>query len=181
MSYLGVTKKFKGVADVWARDPELYLPLAEFVSAVMTRESDLSVAQREMIAGYVSSLNQCDFCVGVHKQTLISLNVDSDIIDCVFSDKEDFSSLGEFSEILKFSRILNLTHLKVEQEHIDALVQSGWSEQTIEDAINVVALFNYVNRLVDGLGIKSTEDYYKMVGGMLASQGYQPIIGMLEK
>ena len=59
---------------------------------------------------------------------------------------------------------------------IKPLLDAGWGEQAIEDAINVISLFNYVNRLVDALGIENGDDYFRMVGKTLANNGYAPLL-----
>lgn len=35
----------------------------------------------------------------------------------------------------------------------DALRAAGWDDQAIHDAAQVVAYFNYINRIADGLGV----------------------------
>lgn len=36
---------------------------------------------------------------------------------------------------------------------IQALGKAGWSDEEIQDAAQVVAYFNYINRLANGLGV----------------------------
>ena len=36
---------------------------------------------------------------------------------------------------------------------IEALGEVGWSDEEIQDAAQVVAYFNYINRLANGLGV----------------------------
>ena len=38
---------------------------------------------------------------------------------------------------------------------------SGWDEKALHDAVSVCALFNFMNRYVEGLGIKAGADYFK--------------------
>ena len=97
----------------------------------------------------------------------------SDALDKV-DDSDAFSP--EFSELLCFATKLTDKPQDVRQCDVDGLLKVGWSEQAIEDAINVVALFNYVNRNVDALGIEGTEPYFKRFGASLATKGYTPLI-----
>ena len=39
------------------------------------------------------------------------------------------------------------------QQSIDALRTHGWSDVAIHDAIQVIAFFNYINRVADAVGI----------------------------
>lgn len=176
MPYLSYAKDFAGVADVFTNDPSLYLPLLQFINPVMTRESALTIADREMIALHVSKLNDCHFCIGAHRATLSALGIDEKTIDAAEADPETDSIDEKFRAILRFAQELTLSPGSIAQDDIDALTALGWSEQAVEDAINVTALFNYVNRLVDGFGIEGTDDYFAHVGKALASQGYAPLI-----
>lgn len=45
----------------------------------------------------------------------------------------------------------------VEQDVLD-LRAVGWGDEEIHDACQVVAYFNYVNRLADGLGVDLEEE-----------------------
>ena len=76
MSHFSYSEDFQGVADVFLRDPHRYAPLLQFIENVMTGPSDLTKAEREMIAAHVSKLNACNFCLGAHKWTLAAMDVD---------------------------------------------------------------------------------------------------------
>lgn len=173
MSYLSYSKNFQGVADAFMRDPQRYVSLLQFIEGVMVGESEFTSAERELIAAYVSHLNGCSFCVGIHKSTLAAMGVDREAIDT----GPDSTVLAEdMRQMLRFAEKLTNSPMDVDKDDIDALRTIGWPDQTIEDAINVVALFSYVNRLVDALGIKGNETYFQQVGVTLAKQGYAPLI-----
>lgn len=176
MPHLSYAKDYQGVADVFLRDPGLYGPLLRFIEAVMTRESALTKAQREMIASHVSRLNGCGFCLGAHRWTLAAMDIDPATIDGVEAGAEA-APVGEaFRAILRFAEKLTRRPAEVGQADIDALTAAGWSEQAVEDAINVIALFAYVNRLVDAFGIEGSEGYFKQIGATLARRGYAPLV-----
>lgn len=181
MSNLSYTTNFQGVADAFMRDAKLYAPLLEFINNVMTRPSDLSIAEREIIAGYVSHLNGCGFCVGVHEATLTALGTEESIVGQLERGPESTAVDDRLRAILTFSRKLTRAPETVQKADIDALAESSWSEQAIEDAMNVVSLFSYMNRLIDGLGIEGNQGYFDVVGKSLASQGYAPLVEMARK
>lgn len=176
MSHLSYSKDFKGVADVFLRDPARYAPLLQFIEAVMVGPSDLSKAEREMIAAHVSKLNGCDFCLGAHKWTLAAMDIDLRLIEAVEAGPDADGVDEKLRPVLRFAGKLTRTPEDIGQSDIDTLRTAGWSDQAIEDAINVVSLFNYVNRLVDAFGIKGTDSYFKQIGAALAMQGYAPLI-----
>ncbi|MCG8692235.1 MAG: peroxidase-related enzyme [Minwuiales bacterium] len=180
MPFLDYAKDFQGVADVFLRDPARYGPLLHFIEDVMTRESELSKSDREIIAARVSRLNGCDFCLGAHKWTLAAMDVDPALIAAA-ADAEDGPVEPKLGAVLAFADKMTETPGAIGAGDIDALLAVGWSEQAVEDAINVVALFNYVNRLVDGFGIQGSTDYFRHIGTALAKHGYAPLIASAEK
>ncbi len=181
MSFLSYSRNFKGVADVFLRDPERYAPLLQFIEAVMAGESAITKAEREMIAAHVSKLNGCGFCLGAHKWTLAAMDIPAHAIEAIEAGPDSEGVDERLRPLLRFATKLTQTPEQIGQADIDGLRAAGWSDQAIEDAINVVALFNYVNRLVDAFGIKGDEAYFKQVGTALAKQGYAPIIDMALK
>lgn len=176
MSHLSYSKDYQGVAEVFLRDPERYAPLLQFIENVMIRESELTKAEREMIAAHVSKLNDCGFCLGAHKWTLAAMDIDLATIQAIESDLDEESIDDRLLPVLAFAGKLTKSPGEIEQSDIDALRAAGWSEQTVEDVINVVALFNYVNRLVDAFGIEGNEGYFRSIGRSLATRGYAPLI-----
>ena len=176
MTYLSQAKDFQGVAEVFLRDPERYAPLLQFIENVMTRDSEFTVAEREMIATHVSKLNDCAFCLGAHSWTLAAMDIDLATVRAI----EDGAHEGEVDDrllpVLAFAGKLTRTPGAVGQGDIDGLRAAGWSDQAIEDAINVASLFNYMNRLVDAFGIEGNEDYFRQIGRTLATRGYAPLV-----
>jgi alkylhydroperoxidase family enzyme len=50
---------------------------------------------------------------------------------------------------------MKLTHTpdKMSRSDIDALRGQGLSDRAVSDAVQVIAYFNYINRVADGLGV----------------------------
>ena len=61
----------------------------------------------------------------------------------------------------------------------DAIVAAGWDETALYHTVAVTALFNFMNRLVEGLGIELDPAYVKPASQRLAKRGYLPLIEML--
>ena len=45
------------------------------------------------------------------------------------------------------------------QAEVDALRAAGWSDDGVHDAIQVIAFFNYINRIADAVGIEPEPDW----------------------
>jgi hypothetical protein len=69
----------------------------------------------------------------------------------------------------------------VTQSDVDAVFAVGWNETAVYHLVAVVALFNYMNRLVEGLGIELNPAYAHTAAKRLADHGYRPLIEMMRK
>jgi len=56
--------------------------------------------------------------------------------------------------VVRFATTLTLTPWEHTRDHVAALRDAGWSDRAIHDLTQVVACFNYMNRLADGLGVE---------------------------
>lgn len=56
--------------------------------------------------------------------------------------------------LLAFAEKLTRTPGEMRHADIEQLRASGWSDEDIHDATQVIAYFNYINRIADGLGIE---------------------------
>ena len=69
-----------------------------------------------------------------------------------------------------------LQEARMTADDVQRVLSAGWSEQALEDAINVAAVFSYVNRLVDAFGFEGDEPYFEQIGAALARYGYAPLL-----
>jgi AhpD family alkylhydroperoxidase len=76
MAYLRSLPDRAVLRDVFAAFPHTSRPLLGYHQALLRGPSPFSVAERELIAAYVSGLNACDYCHGVHSATARAFGVD---------------------------------------------------------------------------------------------------------
>lgn len=55
--------------------------------------------------------------------------------------------------LLAYAEKLTAAPASVGQRDVDALRAAGWSDRAISDTIQVVAYFNYINRVAEGVGV----------------------------
>jgi uncharacterized protein YciW len=63
--------------------------------------------------------------------------------------------------MLEYTEKLTIAPSSVTEEDIDRLRAVGWTDRDILDIVHVCAYFNFRVRVVDGLGLKHTEDRYE--------------------
>jgi len=125
-----------------------------FHDAVLRNEdSPLSIAEREIIAALVSGLNACAFCYGAHKTMAMAFGLPEETITALVDDINSAPIDEKLKPLLHYVRKLTLSPSKMVQGDADAVFAAGWPEEALHDAVLVCALFNFMNRVLDGSGI----------------------------
>jgi hypothetical protein len=62
----------------------------------------------------------------------------------------------------------------------ETLTAAGWDDAALYYAVAVTALFNFMNRLVEGLGIELEPSYVVPAAQRLAERGYLPLLKMMK-
>lgn len=167
--------------DVFKKFPATAHPLLEYHEALMRGPSPLEVAERELIAAYVSGLNACQYCHGVHSATAGHFGVPESLLRELLENPEGAPIDARMRPLLAFVKKLTLTPSRMDQEDAEQVFAAGWSEQALHDATSVCALFNFMNRLVEGIGIQASTSYVKMAGERLFMDGYLGLSKFLDR
>ncbi len=168
-----------GVRHILALNPAAGRALIEFHSAALRADSQLTARDKELIAAYVSGLNACQYCYGVHKETAKAYGVPEPLIEALLADLDTAPVDARLKPILAYAKVLTLTPTRALQRHVDAIFAAGWTERDLHDAILTVCLFNFMNRLLEGHGVKGSADLYQARGQALQATGYAPLLGLL--
>lgn len=164
-----------GIRQLFAFRPETCQPLREIAQILLVNDSDLTRAEREIIAAYVSYLNQCSFCCSCHTAIAVELlDGRDDILQAV---KQDFTK-AQISDKLKALLIIAAKVQKdartVSEQDIIEAHKHGATDLEIHDTVLISALFCLYNKYVDGLGAWTPEDQaiYDKIGVQVATAGY---------
>jgi uncharacterized peroxidase-related enzyme len=151
------------LGDVFTRFPEGVWPLLTFHDIKLRGESPLTVGQRELIAAYVSGLNACRYCYEAHRAVAESFDIDPDIFEKLLDNPSQAGIGDEFVPILAYVKKLTESPSHVTQKDAQDVYEAGWDERALYDAIVVCALFNFMNRIVEGCGVVGNEMMRKRV------------------
>lgn len=143
--------------DLLARFPKNIEPLMTFVNAVLRSDGELSVGERELIAAFVSGLNSCRFCYGSHVIHAETFGIEPSLVGQLLEDLDSADVSDKMKSLLRYIGKLNSLPNKLVQADLDAVLDVGWSEEALFEAIEVTGLFNMMNRIVEGGGV--TFDY----------------------
>lgn len=143
-----------GVADIYRSRPAIYRHWIRMGEEVMTKDSPLTQGERELIATYVSSLNNCDYCRAAHLPSMALHGIRQEVVDGLVAGIDGADVPERMKPIFAFAKKLTLTPSAVRQEDADAVYAAGWDEEALHTVIAVVCRFNFMNRLVIGHGLK---------------------------
>lgn len=116
----------------------------------------------EAIGVYVSFLNKCDYCVDHHFAGFTRLLGDEEKAAGFFNNVKK-GTLSDFFDTqyffgIEYARMLTEEHFNISATHITELKDVGFSEGEILEINQVTSYFNYVNRMVVGLGVSTEGD-----------------------
>jgi uncharacterized peroxidase-related enzyme len=75
------------------------------------------------------------------------------LADGLIEDYREAALDGRDRAMLDFAVKLTLEPTKVERHDIESLREQGFDDTAISDIVQITAMFNYYNRLADGLGV----------------------------
>jgi uncharacterized peroxidase-related enzyme len=179
MSFVHSFGREATLLDVFKKFPVAARPLLAYHEVIMRGASPLQIAERELIAAYVSGLNACQYCHGVHTATAARFGIPEMLIKGLLENPAEAPIEARMKPLLSFVKKLTLTPSRMSQEDADLVFAAGWNEQALYDAVSVCALFNFMNRLVEGLGVKANADYFKTASERLWSGGYAGLSNLL--
>src|SRR5262245_56014957 len=94
-----------GLLSLLQKFPATAGPLAELAQTLLRGPSSLTPAEREVLAAYVSDLNECSFCAETHCATAVHLlGPDSDLMHLVRKAGEHAPVGGRMQALLTIAR-----------------------------------------------------------------------------
>jgi uncharacterized peroxidase-related enzyme len=134
--------------------PDFYGARAkEFTHEAMRGPSDWSVGDRELMAAYVSQVNESAFCVGAHSATARRAYQDGPKVAAVLADLESAPVEEGLRATLRMLGKLTREG-KLGAGDMREVLSAGVSRQQVEDALAVCAAFNTTGRLADAFGFE---------------------------
>lgn len=149
--------KIAKVHKAHSLNPKVLMTHMELYLASMFGESPLSRPQREMLAVVVSSVNSCRYCVAHHAAALNHYWKNETRVAALVRDYRSADLGDEDVALCAFVTLISRSPAS-SSNAVESLRSLGLSDRVIHDAANIAAYFNYVNRIVLGLGIELESD-----------------------
>ena len=154
--------------------PETTKPLRELAEVLLRGSNSLTPADREMIATYVSSENDCCFCQLSHGAAAAEhLSGNYGLIDQIKRDFQTAPVSSKLKALLVIAGKVQKGGKQVRTEDVEQARSEGATDKEIHDTVLIAAAFSMYNRYVDGLATWQPEDpeCYREMGRMMAQVG----------
>ena len=165
--------------DVFQMFPATSRELIEYHEELLHGDSPIPRADLELIAAYVSHLNGCKYCRGAHTAVTEYLGTKEGLVYELLEDIDSADVSDQMKPLLKLARKLTEKPDSLTQADADAVYAAGWDERAYHDAVAVTALFNFMNRFVEGMGLIANPDYFPTAGERIGKSGYGLLLKIL--
>jgi len=187
VAYIELGNDIPGIRGLLAFRPKTAGPLGELAETLLRGDNTLSRGERELIAAYVSRLNECEYCASSHgataaaqlaggaarvRQVLAGAGVGRD------GDGDGAADAGLVSAklraLLDIAGLVQLGGRMVTEEAVAKARAEGATDVEIHDTVLIAATFCMFNRYVDGLGTSVPDDPAQYIASAehLVAHGY---------
>jgi uncharacterized peroxidase-related enzyme len=175
MPHIKLPEGFPGIRGPMAVSPATTKPLRELAEVLLHAPNTLSPGERELIATYVSTQNDCYYCQTAHGAIAAHhLGGNYKLVDEVKRDCEAAPISDKLKALLAIAGKVQQDGKRVTTEDIDRARRQGATDKEIHDTVLIAAAFCMYNRYVDGLATWAPRDQevYRQIGAKTAEEGY---------
>jgi uncharacterized peroxidase-related enzyme len=175
MPHIALPENLPGITAGFAFRPETAKPMRELAEVLLRGPNSLTSGERELIATYVSSQNDCYFCQTSHGAAAAAhLGDRAHLVDDVKRDYLNAGVSAKLKALLQIAGQVQQGGKNVTPEAIEAARNLGATDLEIHDTVLIAAAFCMYNRYVDGLATWQPQnpEMYASMGEHLARQGY---------
>jgi uncharacterized peroxidase-related enzyme len=178
---LGVDETlFPGISGPMLFRPLTAGPMSELAEALLRADNTLSRGERELIAAYVSSKNECEFCTDSHSAfAAAQLDAGMPLVLQVRADPDEAPITPKLAALLRIAGAVAKSGREVTTELVDTARAEGATDEEIHDTVLIAAAFCMYNRYVDGLGTlpAGRAEDYQAAAQAIVTNGYLPLAG----
>lgn len=175
MAHIRLPEGLPGILGPMAFSPETTKALRELAEVLLRGPNTLTPAERETIASYVSSRNQCRFCQLSHAAAAAEQSGgDYELIGQVIRNYEAADIPEKLKALLAIAGKVQQGGKHVTAQDVQRARELGATDREIHDTVLIAAAFCMFNRYVDGLGTSQPDDpqAYREMGQRVARFGY---------
>lgn len=169
MGNLSGIPSIASLVDVFRVFPETSRAIGALHLEIMRRESAFTKGERELMAAFVSALNGCEYCSGIHESAAEAFGVEAGLLAGLVENIETANIDDRLKPVMHFVSKLALRPSRVVEKDQQAVFAAGWDEKALFDAVCVCAFYSFMNRYVDGTGLASAPEELRRMGRQIAT------------
>lgn len=175
MPHIELPEGVPGIVSLLTQYPDSAKHLSGLAQAVLRGPSSLTEAERELIATFVSSGNECEFCANSHAAAARSLlGNECKLVDDILENGATAGISDRLRSLLNIAGKVRRDGRLVTPDDVSSARTAGADDKAIHDTVLIAAMFCMYNRYVDGLATIAPKDQssYREMGERLAAHGY---------
>jgi uncharacterized peroxidase-related enzyme len=174
MAHIPLAEGLPGIRGLFAFRPETANPLCELAEVLLHTPGALSMAERELIATYVSSRNDCYYCQTSHGALAAYHLGDENLVLDVKRNFESADISEKLKALLAIAGKVQHSGKDVRPDDVERARSLGATDREIHDTVLIAAAFCMYNRYVDGLATWAPSDpaAYRLRAAHVAENGY---------
>jgi uncharacterized peroxidase-related enzyme len=175
MAHITLPEELPGIRGPFAFRPETAKPMCELAEVLLHTPGSLTMGERELIATYVSSRNDCHYCQTSHGAIAAHhLGGNEQLVLDVKHDFENAEISDKLKALLNIAGKVQQSGKRVQQGDIERARSLGATDLEIHDTVVIAAAFCMYNRYVDGLATWAPPDLesYRQRAATVAEKGY---------
>ena len=154
MPHIALPIGYPGIRSLFMYSPVTAGPLNDLVQTLLHDRgtSTLTPGERELIAAFTSSRNDCKYCANTHGAIAkYQLDGDGDLVEQVRRDPATAKISDKMKALLAIAGKVQQSGKMVAQDDIAAAREKGATDKETHDTVLIAAAFCMFNRYVDGL------------------------------
>ena len=174
MAHIPVPDNLPGIRGLMAFRPETAKPINDLVDVLLRGANTLTSGERELIATFVSSQNDCRYCQTIHGAVAAHHLGDERLVADVKCDYERANVSDKMKALLAIAGKVANGGKQVTSDDVGRARSHGATDQEIHDVVLIAATFCMCNRYVDGLATWAPDDadFYRQRAALVAEHGY---------
>ncbi len=174
MPHIDLPPGLPGIRGPMAFRPETAGPLNELVDVLLRGPHTLAPGERELIATYVSSQNDCTYCQTIHGAVAAHHLQDEGLVASVKADPSAAAISPKLKALLAIAGKVARSGRDVTPDDVAHARALGATDLEIHDTVLIAAVFCMCNRYVDGLATWAPDDadFYRGRAALVAANGY---------
>jgi uncharacterized peroxidase-related enzyme len=179
VAHIAAPEAVPGIRSLFMFRPEVAAPMSALADVLLHAPNSMTRGERETIAAYVSSLNDCVFCHRSHAAVAsCHLGDDGHTLAAVVGDADRAPVSAKMKALLAIAARVQRSGHDVQDGDIARARAEGATDIEIHDTVLIAAAFCMFNRYVDGLGASTPSDPagYRERAQYVAEHGYTAVL-----